>query len=126
MAKITRKRRHEAMFQQGMHAGNTDAKFDPPPQKPLGRDTTDIVERLENYAKLEMPRYPNDICSDAKREIAHLRAEVSLLKGALVELDAYLDFSDEDLANGAWAFEDVSGIRAAFERAKMALQSERV
>lgn len=28
---ITRKRRHEAMLEQGMHAGNTDAKFDPPP-----------------------------------------------------------------------------------------------
>lgn len=30
--KISRKRRHEAMLEQGMHAGNTDAKFDPPPQ----------------------------------------------------------------------------------------------
>lgn len=29
--KISRKRRHEAMLEQGMHAGNTDAKFDPPP-----------------------------------------------------------------------------------------------
>lgn len=28
--RITRKRRHEAMLEQGMHAGNTDAKFDPP------------------------------------------------------------------------------------------------
>lgn len=28
--KITRKRRHEAMLEQGMHSGNTDAKFDPP------------------------------------------------------------------------------------------------
>jgi DnaJ-class molecular chaperone len=28
--KITRKRRYEAMLEQGMHSGNTDAKFDPP------------------------------------------------------------------------------------------------
>lgn len=28
---ISRKRRHEAMLEHGMHAGNTDAKFDPPP-----------------------------------------------------------------------------------------------
>lgn len=30
--KITRKRRHEAMLDLGMHSGNTDAKFDPPPE----------------------------------------------------------------------------------------------
>jgi hypothetical protein len=33
--KITRKQRHEAMLEQGMHAGNTDAKFDPPPDPKL-------------------------------------------------------------------------------------------
>ncbi len=30
--KITRKRRQKAMLEQGMHSGNTDAKFDPPPK----------------------------------------------------------------------------------------------
>jgi hypothetical protein len=30
--KTSRKRRHETMLEQGMHRGNTDAKFDPPPQ----------------------------------------------------------------------------------------------
>ncbi len=29
--KMTRKRRYEALLEQGIHAGNTDAKFDPPP-----------------------------------------------------------------------------------------------
>ena len=37
--KITRKRRHEAMLEQGMHSGNTDAKFDPPPA-PQQQNTT--------------------------------------------------------------------------------------
>src|SRR5438046_657000 len=32
---ISRKRRHEAMLEQGMHSGNTDAKFDPPPKRKL-------------------------------------------------------------------------------------------
>jgi hypothetical protein len=35
MAKIRKKRRHEAMLEQGMHSHNTDAKFDPPPA-PVG------------------------------------------------------------------------------------------
>jgi hypothetical protein len=38
-------------------------------------EVNDIVERLEHYAKLAMPHYPNDLCSVAKREIEQLRAE---------------------------------------------------
>lgn len=34
---ISRKRRHEAMLEQGMHSGNTDAKFDPPPDPKIAR-----------------------------------------------------------------------------------------
>lgn len=37
----------------------------------------DIEERLEHYAKLAMPHYPNDLCSQAKREIASLRARLA-------------------------------------------------
>jgi hypothetical protein len=38
---------------------------------------TDIVERLEHYAKLAMPHYPNDLCSEAKREIERLQAIIA-------------------------------------------------
>lgn len=34
---------------------------------------SDLGERLEHYASLAMPRYPNDLCSEAKREIERLR-----------------------------------------------------
>lgn len=50
---LTRKRRHEAMLEQGMHSGNTDAKFDPPPapfdtvtkcqRRPNGRCRTEVA-----------------------------------------------------------------------------------
>lgn len=35
---------------------------------------TDIIEELEQYAKLAMPDYPNDLCSRAKLEIERLQA----------------------------------------------------
>jgi hypothetical protein len=40
---------------------------------------SDIVERLEHYAKHVMPHYPSDLCSEAKREILQLRAQVERL-----------------------------------------------
>ncbi len=35
---------------------------------------SDIVERLEHYAKMVMPNYPDDLCSEAAAEIRRLRA----------------------------------------------------
>jgi hypothetical protein len=42
----------------------------------------DIVSRLEHYAFHVMPDHPNDICSEAKREIERLRDRIALLEGA--------------------------------------------
>lgn len=42
----------------------------------------DLVDRLEYYAFGVMPDYPNDIVSEAKREIQTLRARIALLEGA--------------------------------------------
>lgn len=51
---ITRKSRHEAMLEQGMHSGNTDAKFDPPPEpmtvKLKSKDGCAECEVPEKYA----------------------------------------------------------------------------
>jgi hypothetical protein len=35
---------------------------------------TDIAETLERYAKMVMPNYPNDLCSEAAAEIRRQRA----------------------------------------------------
>lgn len=52
---ISRKRRHAAMLEQGMHSGNTDAKFDPPDYGccSCGRhasDQCDLCKRLIELA----------------------------------------------------------------------------
>jgi hypothetical protein len=36
---ITRKRWHEALLDLGIHSGNTDAKFDPPPDPAIRKQT---------------------------------------------------------------------------------------
>lgn len=50
---ISRKRRYEAMLEQGMHSGNTDAKFDPPPDPRTINIRVTIAEkkRLTEIAK---------------------------------------------------------------------------
>lgn len=40
---------------------------------------SDIVERLENYAKNAMASYPHDICSEAKLEIERLRKALAII-----------------------------------------------
>lgn len=66
--KISRKRRHEAMLEQGMHSGNTDAKFDPPPApiKLKSKDGCAECEVPEKYvaaliASGKWVRMPGDV-----------------------------------------------------------------
>jgi len=57
---ITRKRRHEAMLEQGMHSGNTDAKFDPPPD-PSGIGEIERLIRLDDMAQMKAGRLTLDM-----------------------------------------------------------------
>lgn len=57
-----RKRRHEAMLEQGMHAGNTDAKFDPPPEP-----KTVKLKSKDGCAECEVPeKYVPALISSGK------------------------------------------------------------
>lgn len=53
----------------------------------------DLTERLEHYAKRAMPHYPNDICSEAKREIEQMR---EMLAKTLIDPPPTLDEPDTD------------------------------
>jgi hypothetical protein len=54
------------------------------------RLSADIVERLEHYAKVVMPHYPNDLCSEAKREIERLRQELNFAFNRIADKDVIL------------------------------------
>ena len=46
----------------------------------MSDDGPEIMDRLDRYAKLAMPNYPNDICSIARREIGKLLDRVATLQ----------------------------------------------
>jgi hypothetical protein len=71
--KISRKRRHEAMLEQGMHAGNTDAKFDPPPA-PVGWRRLKTAAKGWISVRDELPALDDTVvCTDGKHRWLDMR-----------------------------------------------------
>jgi hypothetical protein len=83
--RITKKRRHEAMLEQGMHSGNTDAKFDPPPEPRMTRSKHQQMRDAINDVELAL----NGLEIDSVVRLwenAHDSVMVKLPLGALRQL----------------------------------------
>lgn len=64
---ISRKRRQEAMLEQGMHAGNTDAKFDPP-REPGDIGERERIARLDDIAQMKAGRLTLEMVKERTTE----------------------------------------------------------